>query len=282
MKKIIKLVLSILLVMPLFNITVKAAAYDYAINGTGTVNVSITNPGETKTIKFVPAVTSEYKVYSVGNKDTKATMYDADMHSIKYDDDSGDGENFLIEVSGYTYTAGEEYYLIVEFYGNTVTGSFDVYFEETDFYAVNPINTIAYGDSIRVEMGGSLTNDPSFTYEWYTTSIDYINLQEYETLYKTTNVPYLDLTNVKKSMYLWCYVDDRDFYFNVTVDNGNFEFIPDFYAKAVQLGSKATLKGTPDGTDLSGVTYYWYRYVEDPEVLRIYNLTSSGYDENGL
>lgn len=89
--------------------------------GEGTYQVAL-GAGERQYVKFVPTETAQYKFYSTSSRDTYGHIYNASGKQLAYNDDDGDGNNFLITT---TLVAGETYYLCSRFLNSSSSGSFD-------------------------------------------------------------------------------------------------------------------------------------------------------------
>ena len=87
----------------------------------------IENAGDIAYFSFVPAETTYYCFYSMGESDTYGFLYDEEMNEIANDDDNGDGNNFRFI---YLLNAGEQYYFGAKFYSDEA-GSFEVRLEVT-------------------------------------------------------------------------------------------------------------------------------------------------------
>ena len=83
----------------------------------------IAKGGEYAYFKFTPSVSGSYYFESYSDGDTYGTVYYSNMSEIQSNDDSGDGSNFKVEAN---LVAGTTYFLGARYYGNMVTGSFNV------------------------------------------------------------------------------------------------------------------------------------------------------------
>lgn len=73
---------------------------------------------------FTPTATGTYAFYSYNsNFDLCGYIYDSNMVLLKYDDDSGEGDNFRVQ---YELTAGTKYYFKSEVYSVSATGTYSV------------------------------------------------------------------------------------------------------------------------------------------------------------
>lgn len=132
--KIIALLLSLTMVFSLFGgITVLAdeeesAASDYAAAVIGENIVAV--DGDSYILAITPEETSYYNIYSTGDEDPYAYLYDSSWNYITGNDDYGSSLNFFILVE---LEAGETYYLETNLYGN-YSASFSVFIETYDVY----------------------------------------------------------------------------------------------------------------------------------------------------
>lgn len=90
-----------------------------------TYDVNVTTGGQIVYFAFTPTTSGSFTIQSIGSGDTYGTLYSASQSSLKTDDDGGDGNNFKIT---YTMTAGTTYYVAVNFYYSSTTGTFKVSF----------------------------------------------------------------------------------------------------------------------------------------------------------
>ena len=97
--------------------------------------VTTTKSGELVYFEFIPKKTKEYRIYSIGSKDTYGYLYKSNNSQLTADDDSGDGNNFFIS---YKLTAGETYYIGVKLYSGT--GTFTVVIEELVDYRIEKLS----------------------------------------------------------------------------------------------------------------------------------------------
>lgn len=95
---------------------------------TGTNQIYV-NAGETVRTKLTVPSAGNYSFYSSGSDDTKASLYSASGTLLASDDDSRDGENFLIKQ---TLTAGAVVYLDVKYYSSSKAGFMTVHVDIGD------------------------------------------------------------------------------------------------------------------------------------------------------
>jgi hypothetical protein len=87
--------------------------------GVGETLEDLVCPSKSSTKKyyaFVPLVSGQITITSVCTSDTYGYLYDANKNQLTADDDSGDGNNFLIT---YNVVAGQLYYIAPCAYGST-------------------------------------------------------------------------------------------------------------------------------------------------------------------
>ncbi len=107
--------------------TATGSSFDSAISASrgSSYTVNITTGGQIVYFVFRPTTSRTYTIQSTGSGDTYATLYNTSKSSLTYNDDGGNGNNFLIS---YSMTAGNTYYIAVKFYNSSTTGSFTVQF----------------------------------------------------------------------------------------------------------------------------------------------------------
>lgn len=110
-----------------WTVAVSGSSFDSAISASrgSSYTVNITTGGQIVYFVFRPTTSRTYTIQSTGSGDTYATLYNSSKSSITYNDDGGNGNNFLIS---YSMTAGETYYIAVRYYNSSTTGSFTVQF----------------------------------------------------------------------------------------------------------------------------------------------------------
>ena len=89
---------------------------------------NITVGGQKVYYKFTSETGGSYTFSASGNYDTYGCLYDSNRNQLAYNDDYN-GSNFSIT---HTLAAGETYYLVVRFYSNYTTGTFDVIVTQND------------------------------------------------------------------------------------------------------------------------------------------------------
>ena len=92
------------------------------------VSAVIDENGEILYYEFTPLTSGTYMIYSYGYYDTVGALYDGDYGLLTYDDDSGDGRNFIMFQTLYE---GEIYYISVEMYETTDLGTFEIIISES-------------------------------------------------------------------------------------------------------------------------------------------------------
>ena len=90
--------------------------------------VTVTIPGEILYYSFVPEISGTYYFFSDAQNDTYGYVYDENFNQLVSDDDSGDGNTFLVS---YDFVAGEQYYLGARYYSSSNTGEFYVVLSDT-------------------------------------------------------------------------------------------------------------------------------------------------------
>ena len=95
----------------------------------GSNDFVIENGGDTVYRPFTPTETSDYLIYSTADKDTYGYLQDSTHTQLMYDDDSGKGNNFLMN---YTLEKDETYYVGVRYYGYSNTGTIPVTIQKID------------------------------------------------------------------------------------------------------------------------------------------------------
>ena len=78
--------------------------------------VEITEEGSSAKVSFTPEENGKYFIYSTGDEDTKATLYDSDMEYLTDDDDGGENTNFKLS---YQFEAGKTYYICAQYYSSS-------------------------------------------------------------------------------------------------------------------------------------------------------------------
>ncbi len=101
---------------------------------------------------FVPAVSGNVTITTTGSIDTMGALYNEAGVKIAQDDDSGDGDNFLMV---YNVTAGKRYTVYVRAHSANVTG--------TATLSVNGKTTVAAGGAAGTATAKTVTYDASFT-----------------------------------------------------------------------------------------------------------------------
>ena len=105
----------------------------------------ITYPGTGWYYRFVPAVSTYYRLYGTGETDTRVHLYDEDGYQLATDDDSGYSYQFALE---HYLVAGQVYYIYVCFWSSTITGTLNY--------------EIARGYQINYDANGGIGADSSF------------------------------------------------------------------------------------------------------------------------
>lgn len=87
---------------------------------TGNTTATISTGGASAWYRFTPSTSASYTFTSTASLDTVACLCDSSGKQLAYNDDGGDGSNFLIT---YNFAAGSVYYFEVRFYNSSATGS---------------------------------------------------------------------------------------------------------------------------------------------------------------
>lgn len=103
------------------SILVHVTGYE-SISAGETKTINIENSGNAAYYKFVPDETCYYSVYTTSDSDTVGEILDENMNSVYYNDDGGEGRNFLICEQ---LEEGKTYYIKAGFYSSS-TGEFDL------------------------------------------------------------------------------------------------------------------------------------------------------------
>ena len=75
--------------------------------------------------KFIPSQTATYYIYSTGDIDVGATLYNSMLDGLQTNDDFGSDVNYLIQ---YDLLAGEPYYLRTNYGDGLIIGEYTIYF----------------------------------------------------------------------------------------------------------------------------------------------------------
>ena len=82
--------------------------------------VEISETGTPALVSFVPSESGEYEIYSTGDDDTKAELYDSDQHMLTDNDDGGENQNFKLS---FRLEAGKTYYIAARYFYAYMTGT---------------------------------------------------------------------------------------------------------------------------------------------------------------
>ena len=139
------------------------------------MDVEITESGDSVTYTFVPEFSGWYAFSSSGEYNTCATVFDADGEEIAYNDDDGDGNNFMLK---FYAEENETYYLRSQMLSDG-TGSFTVSLIESqswdlrraisdlgDIFFFNEDNPAELNVWVSTEENFEQEN-PVFNYAWY-------------------------------------------------------------------------------------------------------------------
>lgn len=117
--------------------TTLTAYYEYVwLETTTAVNktANIRYGGEMYYFAVKTSTADDYTFYSASSGDTKMTLYNSSGSSLATDDDSGDGNNFQ---KRYALSANTTYYLGVQWYSSSTTGTFPVHMRRTYYVSYN-------------------------------------------------------------------------------------------------------------------------------------------------
>ncbi len=92
-----------------------------------THSANITTAGQEVKFSFTPTQAGVYRIYSTSDTDTQVYLYDASGNQIAFDDDGGEGLDFLMNC---TLRAGVKYTFGVKYYNSRLTGTIPFYFEK--------------------------------------------------------------------------------------------------------------------------------------------------------
>ena len=120
--------------------------------------VEITEEDSYVKVSFTPEESGKYFIYSTGDEDTKATLYDSDMEYLDEDDDGGDGTNFKLT---YRLEAGQTYYIRVRYYSSTKTGTINVTVEKLSNKCGDSATwSLDEDGTLAISGEGAVTSDP--------------------------------------------------------------------------------------------------------------------------
>lgn len=120
--------------------------------------VEITEEGSSAKVSFTPEESGKYFIYSTGDEDTKATLYDSDMEYLTDDDDGGENTNFKLS---YQFEAGKTYYICAKYYSSSKTGTINVTVEKlSNRCGDNATWSLDEADTLTISGEGAVTSDP--------------------------------------------------------------------------------------------------------------------------
>ena len=120
--------------------------------------VEITEEGSSVKVSFTPEESGKYFIYSTGDEDTKATLYDSDMEYLTDDDDGGENTNFKLS---YQFEAGKTYYICAQYYSSSKTGTINVTVEKlSNRCGDNAIWSLDEDGTLTISGEGSVTSAP--------------------------------------------------------------------------------------------------------------------------
>lgn len=120
--------------------------------------VEITEEGSSAKVSFTPEENGKYFIYSTGDEDTKATLYDSDMEYLTDDDDGGENTNFKLS---YQFEAGKTYYICAQYYSSSKTGTINVTVEKlSNRCGDNAIWSLDEEGTLTISGEGAVTSAP--------------------------------------------------------------------------------------------------------------------------
>ena len=109
-------------------------------------------------VSFTPEESGKYFIYSTGDEDTKATLYDSDMEYLTDDDDGGENTNFKLS---YQFESGKTYYIRIRYYNDSTTGTINVTVEKlSNRCGDNATWSLDEADTLTISGEGAVTSDP--------------------------------------------------------------------------------------------------------------------------
>ena len=107
---------------------------------------------------FIPEESGKYFIYSTGDEDTKATLYDSDMEYITDDDDGGENTNFKLSCQ---FESGKTYYIRIRYYNDSTTGTINVTVEKlSNKCGDNAIWSLDEEGTLTISGEGAVTSAP--------------------------------------------------------------------------------------------------------------------------
>lgn len=120
----------------------------------GSNTVEITEGGSMPCVSFVPQESGIYDIYSTGDDDTKAALYDESMSPITDNDDGGENTNFKIT---YRLEAGQTYYIAVGYYNSSMIGEITFMVQKaTNLCGDNATWSVGEDGTLTIQGEGSL------------------------------------------------------------------------------------------------------------------------------
>ena len=109
-------------------------------------------------VSFTPEESGKYFIYSTGDEDTKATLYDGDMEYLTADDDGGENTNFKLS---YQFESGKTYYIRIRYYNDSTTGTINVTVEKlSNKCGDNATWSLDEDGTLTIKGEGAVTRDP--------------------------------------------------------------------------------------------------------------------------
>ena len=103
----------------------------------GSNTFEISETGTPALVSFVPSESGEYEIYSTGDDDTKAELYDSDQHMLTDNDDGGENQNFKLS---FRLEAGKTYYIAARYFYAYMTGTMTLVVEKGEDRPIAVVN----------------------------------------------------------------------------------------------------------------------------------------------
>ena len=142
--------------------------------------VEISETGTPALVSFVPSESGEYEIYSTGDDDTKAELYDSDQHMLTDNDDGGENQNFKLS---FRLEAGKTYYIAARYFYAYMTGTMTLVVEKGE---ERPIAVVNEGENtVEIAEAGkgtwvSFVPEKSAEYDIYSTGTEDTKAELYD------------------------------------------------------------------------------------------------------
>lgn len=146
----------------------------------GSNTFEISEPGTPALVSFVPSESGEYEIYSTGDDDTKAELYDSDQHRLTDNDDGGENRNFKLS---FRLEAGKTYYIAARYFYAYMTGTMTLVVEKGED---RPIPVVNEGENtVEIAEAGkaawvSFVPEKSAEYDIYSTGTEDTKAELYD------------------------------------------------------------------------------------------------------